>query len=139
LITKYQGGAFSAPPRSQDDFTMKRLILFVLLLVIHTSLIAHTYTVSLDGTGDYTTIQDGIDASSNGDTVLVFPETYFENIDYNGKNITLASLYLTTQIDSFVKTTIIDGNQNGSVVRAINGEDETAMLCGFTIQNGSGS
>ena len=100
---------------------------------------AVTHTVSFDGTGDFTAIQDGIDASSNGDTVLVYPGIYYENINYDEKNITVASLYLTTQIASFIELTIIDGNHNGSVVKAINGEDETAMLCGFTIQNGIGS
>jgi len=118
---------------------MKSIILFAVLILLGQTLFATTHIVSLDGTGDFTVIQDGIDAASNGDTVLVYPGTYYENINYNGKNITVASLYLTTQIDSFVKTTIIDGNQNGSVVKAINGEDDTAMLCGFTIQNGSGT
>jgi len=118
---------------------MKRFVLISLFLFLHTILIATTHTISLDGTGDFTEIQEGINASIDGDTVLVYPGTYYENINYNGKNITVASLYLTTQIDSFIGTTIIDGNHNGSVVKAINGEDETAMLCGFTIQNGTGT
>jgi len=74
----------------------------------------------------------------NGETILVYPGTYFENINYNGKNITVASLYLTTQDYSYVHSTIIDGNQNGSVVIFVNGESSNAVLCGFTIQNGSG-
>jgi len=118
---------------------MKRFFLISLFLFLHTILIATIHTISLDGTGDFTEIQEGINASIDGDTVLVYPDTYYENINYNGKNITVASLYLTTQIDSFVRTTIIDGNQNGSVVKAINGENETAKLCGFTIQNGTGT
>jgi len=98
-----------------------------------------TIIVDINGSGDYTSIQEGINNSVNGDTVLVYPGTYYENINYNGKNITVASLYLNTQIDSFIKNTIIDGNQNGSVVTFENGEDTTAVLCGFTIQNGSGT
>ncbi|MEA3476141.1 MAG: choice-of-anchor Q domain-containing protein, partial [Candidatus Cloacimonadota bacterium] len=43
-----------------------------------------------------------------------------------------------TQNNSYIDSTIIDGNQNGSVVTFESGEDTTAVLCGFTIQNGSG-
>ena len=118
---------------------MKRFIIISLFLFLHAILIATTHTISLDGTGDFTEIQEGINSSTEGDTVLVYPGIYYENINFNGKNITVASLYLTTQIDSFIETTIIDGNHNGSVVKAINGENETAMLCGFTIQNGTGT
>jgi len=86
--------------------------------------------------GDQPTIQAGINATINSDTVLVQPGTYVENINYNGKNITVASLFLTTQDTSYISQTIIDGNQNGSVVIFENEEDSTAMLCGFTITNG---
>ncbi|MBC8526794.1 MAG: hypothetical protein H8D22_08050, partial [Candidatus Cloacimonetes bacterium] len=86
---------------------------------------------------DHPTIQEGIDASVNGDTVLVQPGTYVENINYNGKNITVASLFLTTQDTSYISQTIIDGNQNGSVVTFESGEDTSAVLTGFTITNGN--
>ncbi len=98
-----------------------------------------TIVIDVNGTGNYTTIQEGIDNSVNGDTVLVYPGIYFENINYNGKNITVASLYIQTQKDSFIHKTTIDGNHSGSVVTFSNGEDSTAILCGFTIQNGSGT
>ena len=86
---------------------------------------------------DQPTIQAGIDVSVNGDTILVQPGTYFENLNYNEKSITLASLYLTTGNEEYVNTTIIDGNQNGSCVQIRSCED--AAIIGFTITNGSGS
>ena len=95
--------------------------------------------VDINGTGNYTSIQEGIDNSINGDTILAYPGTYLENITYKGKNITLASLYLNTQDKSYIDSTVIDSNQNGSVVTFVSGEDTTAVLCGFTIQNGSGT
>jgi len=91
----------------------------------------------IDIPDDYSTIQEGINAVTNGDTVLVQPGTYVENINYNGKNITVASLFLTTQDTSYISQTIIDGNSSGSVVTFENGEDTTAVLNGFTIQNGN--
>lgn len=85
---------------------------------------------------DQPTIQEGINASVDTDTVLVQPGTYVENINYNGKNITVASLFYTTQDTSYISQTIIDGNLNGSVVTFESGEDSTAILTGFTISNG---
>jgi hypothetical protein len=87
--------------------------------------------------GDQPTIQAGIDSAMTGDTVLVESGIYIENINFNGKNIVVASDYLTSGDTSFISQTIIDGNQNGSVVTFENDEDTTSVLKGFTITNGN--
>jgi len=86
---------------------------------------------------DYSTIQGGINIATNGDTILVQPGTYNENINYNGKRIVIGSLILTTQDTSYIISTIINGNNNGSVVTFSNYENYTAVLNGFTITNGN--
>ena len=84
----------------------------------------------------FATIQHGINVVQDSDTILVAPGMYLENINFNGKNIVIGSLFLTTEINSYVSQTIIDGSQSGSVVTISSGENLSAMLNGFTIQNG---
>jgi len=88
---------------------------------------------------DYPTIQQGIDASIDGDTVLVQPGTYVENINFNGHNIVLGSLFLTTGDTSHIQSTIIDGALSGPAVTFVSNEDSLAIITGFTIQNGRSS
>ena len=115
------------------------MILLFVLICANSWLQSIIIEIRQDGFGDFETIQQGINASISGDTVLVFPGTFFENIDFSGKNITVTSRYIENQDESYIHTTIIDGNQNGSVVKFVNEEDENAVLCGFTIQNGTGT
>ncbi|MCK4357348.1 MAG: T9SS type A sorting domain-containing protein [Candidatus Cloacimonetes bacterium] len=118
----------------------KGIILFGLLLIA-TILLFNGFAIAdiINVPDDQPTIQAGINAATNGDTVLVQPGTYVENINFNGKCITVASLFLTTGDTTYVSQTIIDGDQNGSVVTFENGEDFTAILTGFTITNGCAS
>ncbi len=116
-----------------------KLLFFCIIAVFAVNTFAAIYHIKQDGTGNFTTIQAGINASANADTVLVYPGTYVENINYNGKNIAVASLFFTTNDENYISQTIIDGDANGTTVSIINGEDETTLLCGFTIQNGSGT
>jgi len=112
-----------------------KTIIFILIITFSTFLFSSIINVPTD----QPSIQIGINASVNSDTVLVQPGTYYENINYNGMNITVASLFLTTLDSMYISSTIIDGNQNGSVVTFESGEVSTAVLMGFKITNGCGS
>ena len=80
--------------------------------------------------GDYPTIQAAINASSNGDTVLVAPGTYFENVTFSGKLITVQSAQGPS-------VTTIDGGGVAPVVNFSNAETSAAVLQGFTLQHGN--
>ena len=108
-----------------------------IMLVLFCIFVLHLSATIINIPDDQPTIQQGINVAVDGDTVLVQPNTYFENINYYGKNITVASLYLTTQDTSYISQTIIDGNQIASVVTFDSGEDSTTVLTGFLITNGN--
>ncbi len=98
-------------------------------------------SVSASGNGKslltaFKRVQEGIDAASDGDAVLVMEGIYYENIEFRGPNIVLTS---KNPEDSSVRNaTIIDGNYAGPVVRFSGEEDETCVLTGLTIRNGLG-
>jgi predicted outer membrane repeat protein len=113
-----------------------------------TDVVSRTWHIATDGsdiTGDgseakpFATIQHGIGAAANGDTVLVHPGVYKENINFNGKNITVGSLFVTTGNEDYILLTVIDGNRSGRVVTFVNGEAATAKLSGFTLTRGYAS
>ncbi len=81
---------------------------------------------------NYPTIQDAISASTNGDTIIVRPGTYLENIDFLGRAITLKS-------EQGTAVTVIDGNRSGPAVVFQSGEGPGSILEDFSITNGSGS
>ena len=105
----------------------------------------HVAIYGSDSTGDgseaqpFATIQHGIDLASSGDTVLVHPGVYRETINFAGKNITVGSLFVTTDDGGYIRQTIIDGHRGGHVVTFESGETSTARLIGFTIANGYAS
>ena len=93
---------------------------------------------------DQPTIQAGIDAALDGDTVLVADNTYFENIYFRGKAITVASYFILDADTNHINNTVINGSQpshpdSGSVVYFMSGEDSTSVLYGFSITGGTGT
>ena len=91
----------------------------------------------------YSTIQLAIDAAVAGDTVLVSRGTYYENIRFRGKAITVASQYILDGDTTHIDSTSIDGSRptnpdSGSTVFFDAGEDSNSVLCGMTITGGTG-
>ena len=84
--------------------------------------------------GDYSSIQAAIDASVDGDEIIVSPANYYENINFGGKNIVLRS---TDPNDpDAVANTIIDGSRTGAVVTFAGTETLDCVLSGFTVRRG---
>ena len=81
---------------------------------------------------DYPSIQQAIDAAVPGDTVVVAPGVYYENINFLGKDITVTS-------EQGPAVTVIDGHNAGSVATFKSSETRNAVLAGFTLQGGYGT
>jgi parallel beta-helix repeat protein/putative cofactor-binding repeat protein len=106
----------------------RKLLLMTSFLFLFISIDAQAQTIRRVP-ADHPTIQQAINASVNGDTVLVAPGTYVENITFLGKAITVTS-------ESGPQLTIVDGNRAGSVVTFQSGEGSASVLSGFTLRNG---
>ena len=87
---------------------MYKIILFSLVLFRPFMLFSQSNQINVPD--DFTKIQDAINNSVDGDVILVAPGTYYENINFRGKNVLLTSHYLFDEDVSFINTTIIDGS-----------------------------
>ena len=90
----------------------------------------HSKTINVPG--DHGTIQAAIDAAAKGDTVLVHPGTYRENIRFKGKAIIVKS-------SGGPEVTVLNGNKRTSVVTFDCYEGADSVLDGFIVTNGSGT
>jgi YD repeat-containing protein len=114
--TKHFGGAEASAPTSTEKVRTQSAQPTPAAVTIHVP-------------ADQPTIQAAINAANNGDTVLVSDGTYTENINFNGKAITV------TSVNGSSKATI-DGGAVDSVVTFKTNETSTSVLSGFTITNG---
>ena len=92
----------------------------------------------------FPTIQAAIDSARRGDTVLVAPGRYYENISFKGKGIVVTSHFARGRDLAAIERTVIDGSRpahpdTGTVVRFTHQEDSTAVLQGFTVTGGTGT
>jgi hypothetical protein len=107
-------------------------VVFLAAIAISLSCVRAAEAATINVPADQPTIQQAISAASNGDTVLVAPGTYHENINFLGKAITVAST-------GGPSVTTIDGGGTESVVTFGSGEANNSVLEGFTITNGNAS
>jgi hypothetical protein len=103
-----------------------------------------SYSATINVPGNYSTIQAAINASVNGDTVLVEQGTYFENINFRGKKIVVTSRYFISLNPTIIENTIINGStpsqpDSGSCVIIGAGTDSTTVFQGFTLTGGKGT
>ncbi len=100
-----------------------------------------TFIVKPDGSGDYSTIQAAVDATSSGDTVELTDGTYTgegnRNITYKGKAITVCSQSGDPET-CIINVQGVEGSDNNGF-RFISGESEASVLKGVTIKNGNAS
>lgn len=116
----------------------------ILLIVLISPILLNAQGNRINVPDDFTKIQEAINNSVDGDTILVAPGTYYENVNFKGKNIILSSHYIFDEDVSFINTTIIDGSKphspdESSAVIFLGGEKRTAILQGFTITGGKGT
>ena len=74
-------------------------------------LLTISFSRTINVPGEYPTIQEAIDGSSDGDTINVAEGTYYENINFNGKSILINGESATN--------TFIDGQNQESVVKLL--------------------
>jgi hypothetical protein len=112
---------------------MKKFVIPLVLVLIPLGM---AWGTTLLVPSQYATIQAGINASSNGDTVLVAAGTYTgasnKNLDFGGRAIVVMS-------EVGPEYCIIDCESSGRGAYFHSGETNNAVLHGFTITNGSSS
>jgi hypothetical protein len=109
---------------------MKNYLILSFLIMLPIMLFSNTVHVP----DHYASIQLGIKAAVDGDTVLVAPGIYEERLILEDKTVTLASHFIVTKNPEIIRKTIID--RTGETVLEINRVGERSTIIGFTIQNG---
>jgi len=113
---------------------MNKLI-YIILLILPCLAWGITHSVKQDGSGDYTIIQAALDASSPGDTVLVYPGRYFENLIIQTNGISLISLEALTGNEAYIDSTIVDGTMTNPCLRVYQATTDI-YIRGLSLTNG---
>jgi len=95
-----------------------------------------TFPITNLGLGQkYGFIQDAINQATMGDEIVLNEGTYYENIDFKGKNLTLRS---TDPNDpNVVANTFINGSNRGPTIQLSGSQNASCLLAGLTITGGT--
>ncbi|MCH2149747.1 MAG: right-handed parallel beta-helix repeat-containing protein, partial [Phycisphaerales bacterium] len=107
----------------------------IFAIAVSLAITGATFADTINVPGDHPTIQEAVDASNNGDEIIVAPGRYTSIqdghvVDMMGKAITLRS-------SDGPEVTIIDGENARRGIACFSGETESTLIEGFTITNGN--
>ncbi len=86
---------------------------------------------------EFTTIQEGLDASLPEDTVLVAPGTYPGTVRLPEHEVMLASHFILAEDTCYIPQTVLDGENAGIAVVITQIPEIVRIVTGFTVTNGS--
>ncbi len=112
--------------------TLAFATMLVLALSITTIAAAETITVdnNIGSSADYTSIQAAVNGAHKGDTILVYPGTYKENVDVGVENLSIRSF------SGNPEDTVIEGADSyGSVFEVTS---NYGTISGFTLKGAAG-
>lgn len=114
---------------------MKRYIITCSMIWISVLCFCITLNVATDGSGDFSNIQAALDAAQPGDSVLVYPGRYYENLIISTNNISLISMEAVTNNPVYVDSTVIDGTMTNPCL-IVNQGCTNISIRGLSFTNG---
>ena len=114
---------------------MKQLFCLIVFACLAAASNAETITVCLDGSCDYTDIQEAINAASDGDVIEISGGTYYPaaTIDMGGKAVALRG---EVSADGQLLSTL-NGGSTVQIARCISGEGATTRFVDLIFLNGN--
>lgn len=105
---------------------------------------AQYYIVSLDGLGDFTSIQEAVNHAKDGDTLIIYPGIYMENVDVSDKALHIIgvdknSCILQYDTISYFKVplTMAAGSVSNLTIYGIHFEDLSTDASSTVMENSS--